>query len=221
MSRAAVLFSGGKDSVYAAYIAQQQCIELATALTVLPFDQYSQMFHVPNVRLSSVISSAMGIPNTVIEVGPGDDELSVLHDAIARLGVDTVVTGAIASDYQATRIDRLCFESGLRVFSPLWHKDQEMLLREMIGAGFRILIVGVFAEGLGEEWLGREIDLDALGDLVRLSEKRAIHIGGEGGEIETLVLDGPGFARSLEVVSAHKKWLRDSGQFEISAMRQI
>lgn len=221
MNRAAVLFSGGKDSVYAAYIARQQCMELRTALTVVPFERDSQMFHVPNIYFASVVSSAMGIPNTVIEANVGEDEIDVLGDAIAALNVDTVVTGAIASDYQATRIDQLCFENGIRVFSPLWHKDQEMLLREMIAAEFRIVVVGTFAEGLEEAWLGRELNLDALGELVRISEKRSIHIGGEGGEIETIVLDGPGFVKSLEIASSEKKWFRDSGYFEIRALRQL
>ncbi|HDP97467.1 MAG TPA: diphthine--ammonia ligase, partial [Euryarchaeota archaeon] len=189
MSRAAVLFSGGKDSVYATYIAQQQCMDIETALTIIPSDTDSHMFHVPNIRFASVISSAMGLPSVTIEVGGHREEIDVLGDAIDLLRVDTVVTGAIASDYQATRIDRLCHDDRVRVYSPLWHKDQEMLLREMICAGFRIVVVGVFAEGLGQVWLGRELDLDALEALIRISEKRKIHIGGEGGEIETIVLD--------------------------------
>ena len=221
MMRTAVLFSGGKDSVYATYIAQQQQFDVVGTLTIVPSALDSYMFHVPNARFASTISSVMGIPNLTVEILSGQDELLTLTRAIKSMGVDAVVTGAIASDYQMFRINFVCEKLGVRVFSPLWNKDQEMLIREIVGTGFDVRMVGVAADGLDERWLGRRIDPEAIDDLVALWRKRRINVSGEGGEFETIVLDGPNFLRRLEIASCSAKWTRSSGSLSINALRSF
>jgi diphthine-ammonia ligase len=221
MMRAAVLFSGGKDSVYATYIAQQQHFDIVGTITVVPSVSDSYMFHVPNARFASTISGAMGMSSHTVEVPPGRDELQVLSEAIRSMEVDAVITGAIASDYQMFRINFVCEEIGVRVFSPLWHKDQEMLFREIVGAGFDVRMVGVAADGLDERWLGRTIDSKAIDDLVVLRRKRRINVSGEGGEFETIVLDGPNFCRRLEISSSSIDWTGGSGTLRIHALSAV
>jgi diphthine-ammonia ligase len=221
MMRAAVLFSGGKDSVYATYIAQQQHFDVVGTITIIPSVSDSYMFHVPNARFASMISSAMGIPNLTAEVPSEQDELLILSRAIESMGVDAVITGAIASDYQMFRINFVCEELGVRVFSPFWHKNQEMLFREIVGAGFDVRMVGVAADGLDERWLGRLIDSNAIDDLVTLRRKRRINVSGEGGEFETIVLNGPNFTKRLEIASCSADWHTQSGVLRINALRQL
>jgi ABC transporter with metal-binding/Fe-S-binding domain ATP-binding protein len=221
MIRAAVLFSGGKDSVYATYIAQQQHFDVAGTITIIPSVTDSYMFHVPNARFASTISSAMGIPNLTAEVPSEQDELLILSRTIESMGVDAVITGAIASDYQMFRINFVCEELGMKVFSPLWHKDQEMLLKEIVGAGFDVRMVGVAADGLDERWLGRRIDPKAIDDLVALQRKRRINVSGEGGEFETITLDGPNFSKRLEIASCSSDWHARSGVLRINALKQL
>ncbi|MDH4123749.1 MAG: diphthine--ammonia ligase [Thermoplasmata archaeon] len=219
MIKAVALFSGGKDSVYSTYIAQQQFFDVVFTLTLIPADTDSHMFHVPNANLAGTVSSAMGIPNRSVSLRQGENELDALSNALMDLGTEAIITGALASDYQAFRINMVCEPLGIRVFSPLWHKNQKRLLREMVEAGFRLVMVGVSAEGLDYTWLGREIDSKAMDDLSRISEKTGIQYAGEGGEFETIVLDGPNFNRSLEIVSAKSRWGRSSGTLKINAMR--
>lgn len=221
MTRAAVLFSGGKDSVYATYIAQQQSIDVAGTMTMIPSASDSYMFHVPNARLAPVISGAMGLPNLSIEIREGEDELDALGRGIEEYGADTVITGAIASDYQMFRVNLVCEPLGVKVMSPLWHKSQEALLREIVGAGFDVRMVCAAAEGLDERWLGRRLDEKAIDELVAISKKRYIHIGGEGGEFETIVLDGPNFKRRLEPVSFFSSWKGSAGSLRIEAVRSF
>jgi len=219
MIHAAVLFSGGKDSVFAAYIAQQQHFDVCATLTMVPRRTDSFMFHVPNAGLAPAVSGAMGLPNLAIEMPEGADELEALGEGIEALGADAVITGAIASDYQMFRINLVCEPLGVRVFSPLWHKGQAPLLREMVGAGFEVVMVGVAADGLDEGWLGRRITPEAIEELASLSEKRRINISGEGGEFETMVLDGPNFKKRIEIVSSTPNWSRSSGTLGINALR--
>jgi ABC transporter with metal-binding/Fe-S-binding domain ATP-binding protein len=221
MTRATVLFSGGKDSVYATYIAQQQSIDVVGTITMIPSASDSYMFHVPNARLAPVISGAMGLPNLSIEIRDGEDELVALGRGIEEFGADAVITGAIASDYQMFRVNFVCEPLGVKVLSPLWHKSQEALLREIVGVGFDVRMVCAAAEGLDEKWLGRRLDNKAIDELVALSKKRRINIGGEGGEFETIVLDGPNFLRRLEAVSCHGSWKGSAGSLKINAIRSF
>ena len=94
-----------------------------------------------------------------------------------------------------------------------------MLLREMIDIGFRAVIVAVAAEGLNEEWLGREIDEECLRDLLKIRSKYGINISGEGGEYETLVVDCPLYTKSIEIVKAKKVWEKNRGVLEIKKIK--
>src|SRR5439155_1184586 len=117
-----------------------------------------------------------------------------------------VVVGAIASDYQDSRVNAVAHEIGLRVFAPLWRRDQGRLLRDYFEAGIEAVFTAVSAEGLGKEWLGRKLDSAAEEELLALSRRFGVSPCGEGGEFETLVTYAPFFERRLEVVRAEPRW---------------
>jgi diphthine-ammonia ligase len=216
----AALFSGGKDSTYAIYLAQQRGWNVTPLITMVAEKGESYMFHVPNIGLCGMLAEAMGIAHsTCPTLGKEEKELGDLRKALTNLSVEGIITGAIASDYQATRIDRLCHELGMRSYSPLWRWDQESVLRDILAAGFKVIIVGVYADGLGREWLGRELDSAALQELKMISEKNRINISGEGGEFETLVLDGPNFLKRLEIIDSEIVWQGTRGEFIVKKAR--
>ncbi len=202
----AALFSGGKDSTYALYLAQQRGWAVKYLVAAVPSEN-SFLFHVPNIHLTSLHSEAMGIPLKQFKVsGDEEEELTALRDTLKELDVEGLVTGAIASDYQWSRFNRIGEEIGLKVFSPLWRKDQKRVLEDIISAGFEVIVVGVSAEGLDESWLGRTIDEECLRDLEKVEQDKGINISGEGGEYETLVLNAPNFAKRLEIKDSEKEW---------------
>ncbi|TET89415.1 MAG: TIGR00289 family protein [Methanomassiliicoccales archaeon] len=202
----AALFSGGKDSTYALYLAQQRGWAVKYLVAAVPSED-SFLFHVPNIHLTSLHSEAMGIPLKQFKVsGDEEEELTALRDTLKELDVEGLVTGAIASDYQWSRFNRIGEEIGLKVFSPLWRKDQKRVLEDIISAGFEVIVVGVSAEGLDESWLGRTIDEECLRDLEKVEQDKGINISGEGGEYETLVLNAPNFAKRLEIKDSEKEW---------------
>ncbi|MFQ6107269.1 MAG: diphthine--ammonia ligase [Thermoplasmata archaeon] len=209
--RVASLFSGGKDSVYALFIAQQMGWTVEALVTVFP-QQDSMMFHHPNINLTELHSEALDIPLYKREAGH-TDELDALERLLRPTDVEGLVVGAIASDYQHTRINRICHRIGLRTFAPIWRRPQETVLRDEVDAGFEILIVRVSAEGLGQEWLGRRLAGDTLEKLISLSEKARFNVSGEGGEYETLVVDGPNFTRRMEIEAATTDWNGTTGTF--------
>lgn len=210
----AALFSGGKDSTYAIYIAQQSAWNVKYLVSIMP-EEHSFMFHYPNIELTKLMSEALGIIQIIETSKKGEEaELQALKSALDKLkDVDGVVTGAIASDYQGSRINRICQQLGLKTLSPLWRKDGEMLLRDMMNAGFEIIIVGVYAEGFDQSWLGRKLTPETLQELLHLCEKYRVNPSGEGGEFETLVLDGPNFKKRLTIDGTSTRWEKDSGAF--------
>lgn len=216
------LFSGGKDSTYALYTAQQMGWEVSSLLTLVPRNPASHMYHVPNIHLVPILSDCLGIPLVQREADSGEtNELEALKSLLKIVEIDGVVTGAIESEYQKARIDRVCHELGLRTFSPLWRRRQADLLDDYLTAGFRVLIVGVAAEGLDSTWLGRELDHQAKEQLLALHKKHGLSPCGEGGEYESLVLDGPNFHRRLQVIESRTEWNGTSGQLNITKAEAV
>ncbi len=213
--RLAALLSGGKDSTYSVYLAQKEGHEVRDAVIFIP-ETDSYMFHRPNAGEAVKIAEAMGL-NPIIRHTKGikEEELEDLKDALASLDAEGVIAGAIESKYQFERVKRVCESLGLAVYTPLWHRDQTEIMREMISDGFEIMVVSVSAYGLGEEWLGRIIDEKAVEELKKVEEKYRINVSGEGGEYETIVLDGPNFRYGFQAEIKHRVWKRDHGWIEV------
>jgi diphthine-ammonia ligase len=217
--RLAALFSGGKDSVYSIYLAQQCGWDVECAVILFSERDDSHMFHVPNITHAPAVSKAMGIPPMIFTTsGEEEKELDDLGRALSNLEVDGVLTGAIASDYQWSRVNKVCHSLGLRVFSPLWRKSQERVVREELAAGFEIMFTGVFAEGLGEDLLGMRLSEDAI---AQMTDIKGLNVAGEGGEYETLVLDGPNFMQKVVPVGGTIRWAGGSGTIRYDGARLV
>lgn len=220
--RVASLFSGGKDSSYATYVAIQRGWDVTHLLSVVPEDRDSMLFHVPNIHLTPLLAEAMGLPIVQETARPGEDgELDALRRVLQRVDVDGVVVGAIASDYQHERVNRVAHETGVRVFAPLWRRDPRQLVRDYLAAGMKIVFSSVSAEGLDASWLGRPWDEAVVTELLRLSKTRGVHPCGEGGEFETLVLDGPLFHQRVEILRANSEWRGTAGVWRVEEARLI
>ncbi|MCI4324611.1 MAG: diphthine--ammonia ligase [Thermoplasmata archaeon] len=193
------LVSGGKDSVYSAYLAESQGFEVTELVTIAPDDPDSFLFHTPNVGLVRWIAEAWGKPHRIVRVPESGEEAET---AALRSALDgptsPVVAGAIASAYQWSRLHRLTQALGRPMYTPLWGKDAGRVVREEISASLDIRIVQVAAEPLGPDFVGRRLDLPLLEELERISANvRPIQVAGEGGEYETLVVDAPFFSSRL------------------------
>jgi ABC transporter with metal-binding/Fe-S-binding domain ATP-binding protein len=208
----AALISGGKDSALALYRVLKQGHEVRYLVTMVPLQADSWMFHYPNIHLTDLFAQAIGIPIVKAETtGAKEAELEDLKRILAKLDIEGVVSGAVASVYQKTRIERICQELALKSITPLWHVDPYTLLQEIVTEHFETIFVGVYAYGFNASWLGKIIDSSAIEKLVDLNRRYQISIVGEGGEYETLVLDAPFFKKKIQLVSTEKVWEGQSG----------
>jgi diphthine-ammonia ligase len=224
-TRVAVLWSGGKDSTYAAWLASKKD-ELACLVTLFPKSDMSFMFHYPDLEWTSLQADAIGVPQLTGKTeGVKEEELRDLERTLAsaksKFGLEGIYTGALASVYQKSRVERVCKNLGLECISPLWGVDPEAHLRRLVKDGFVAMVVSVSALGLDQSWLGRILDGQAVDDLVALGAKFKFNVGLEGGEGETFVLDCPLFKKRVEVQESTKHWRGDSGYLQISKARLV
>jgi asparagine synthase (glutamine-hydrolysing) len=202
-----VLFSSGKDSTSAALIMKKQNYQLSCLINLKSKNPDSYMFQSAGTELVELQAEAMEIPIIIQETdGEKEEELIDLEKAIVKAKelhkIDGIVTGALFSNYQRDRIEKICDKLGLKIFSPLWHKPQETHMQEVINNKFKAIITAVAADGLDESWLGREINQNLLNDI---KTKTIANIAGEGGEFESLVLNCPLFSKEINIIKSKKE----------------
>lgn len=149
----------------------------------------------------------------------GQDETESLVPLLKRVmerhpEANAVCAGAILSTYQRTRIENVAFRLGLTPLAWLWNYPvlpapveregvvtQAGLLEDMAGVGCEARIIKVASGGLDEGFLWG--DVSSADGLVRRRIERGMRrfvvddlggaVLGEGGEYESLAVDGPGF----------------------------
>ncbi len=210
-----MLSSGGKDSAAAWWWAMCKGWSVEALVTVIVTGEDSPMFQLPSTHL--VERQAMSANIQWIEVrttGEPPHDITALEEALRPLEIDGFVSGALRSDYQKSRLERMAERLGVRSWTPLWHQSGHEHLKGMIEHGFEIMITGVSAEGLTEKWLGHVVTPASFEELVMLAEKHRFHVEGEGGEYETLVIGGPHLSERLSVTgTAH--WDGVRGHYEV------
>lgn len=210
-----VLCSGGKDSLFACFRAMQQ-EEVACLITLFPENPDSYMFHTPNLHMVPLQAEAAGLPLISYPTeGIEDTELrdlsEAISEAVSKHGIEGVVTGALMSVYQATRIQRICRDLDLWCFNPLWYTDPVRYLNILRASGFRVIVSGVSSEPFDESWLGKELDGRTLEILSGYARDYGITLTGEGGEYETLVLDAPFFNRKIVIQESERHYCNFRG----------
>ncbi len=217
------LFTGGKDSTYSAFLAGKEN-EVVCLMNMYSENKDSYMFHTVGDKLLEMQAGALSIPLERHKTeGVKEEELLDLRDFISdikeRYGIEGIVSGALASEYQYNRINAILEGLKLASITPLWHVDIEKYLNDLIKNGFHAMIVSVSADGLDESWLGKEIDSENLAKLINLSRKYRFNLGFEGGEAETAVLDGPNFKYRIKIEKS--SIVRDEGKAYINIEKAV
>ena len=220
LMKAAVLFSGGKDSVYATYLAKKHEIQISCLISLFSKNKESYMFHTPSITKVKKQAEVMELPLLIQETKGEkekelDDLFNIIQQAKEEYDIQAIITGAVESAYQASRVQRICDQLNLDCFNPLWQKNQIELLQDIINDDFDVVITGVFAYPLDETWLGRHIDKSFLNETLKLYEKYQINPAGEGGEFESFVLNCPLFKKPLLITHSEISGKRNAWSMEI------
>ena len=205
----AALTSGGKDSVLSCQRAIDSGKEVRYLVTARPKNPDSYMFHSANLDAVPVIAKVGGMEYVEIAThGRKEEELADLEAGLAALDVEGVIAGAVASVYQADRVRAITDRLGLQLYTPLWHMDTELLVRE-VAQRMDARIVVTAAEGLDASFLGARFDEALIGRLKQVEKSYRINIAGEGGEYESLTLNAPFYSRPITYTSSEIRSTHD------------
>jgi len=201
-------FSGGKDGLYAVYLAEKEGIEVPYLLALKTTIGLSP--HWENLKALRTLAEAMGKELLTFDMAKGSEALA---EFISTLEVDYLIAGDVLLEDHLRWIERLASEAGVKPLEPLWGKNTRELSEEILKAGFEYAIIAVNKEKLGKEWLGytfRSVD-----DLEKfLSKNPGVDPVGEFAEFHTVVLASPLFKErfALEVLSTEESeryyWIR-------------
>lgn len=215
------LFSGGKDSTFAIYLAQKQGHEVTCLLSIFTKSEDSHLLHYPNLQWTKLQSESMNIPQLTMhsESNETDDELSalekLLQNAKEQFHIEGLVHGGIKSQFQKEKFESLCSKLDLVAITPLWNKEPEQYMNDLLDSNFIFIMITVTSNGLDDTWLGKQITKSDIDTLKNLSVKFGFNLNFEGGEAETFVVNCPLFSNSIKINKSKKIWDGYRGRFEI------
>jgi len=215
------LFSGGKDSTFAIYLAQKQGHEVTCLLSIFTKSEDSHLLHYPNLQWTKLQSESMNIPQLTMhsESNETDDELSalekLLQNAKEQFHIEGLVHGGIKSQFQKEKFESLCLKLNLVAISPLWNTEPKQYMNDLLDSDFIFIIITVTCDGLDDTWLGKQITKSDIDTLKNLSVKFGFNLNFEGGEAETFVVNCPLFSNSIKINKSKKIWDGYRGRFEI------
>ena len=190
-----ISWTGGKDGCYSCYKTMAEGYRVTHLLNFRNIGK--QGSHEVNPKIIRAQSKAMEIPLIQRNFFSYEEEFKkVVLDLRAQgVGIEGAVFGHIET--HGNLVTRICRDLDIELLLPLWKQDSGELLREMIDAGFEMVIVSIKDGLMGKEWLGRRIDEEFTSDLRALNP--SIDPCGENGEFHTLVTDGPIFRDKIKI----------------------
>jgi len=195
-SRAAISWSGGKDSC-AALHRTCDAFDVVTMVTMFDEDAARSRSHGLRPEVLAAQADRLGL-RQVIGRCTWDSYTTVFGDAlraVASDGITHVIFGDILFDDHRRWAERMCEAAGLIAVEPLWGLSTTTLFHEWVASGGDALIVTTRAALLDQQWLGRRLSVD----LLPLFERLGVDPCGERGEYHTVVTNSPLFRLPLNL----------------------
>lgn len=194
----AVSWSGGKDSMLSLWRLWRERGAPAALVTTLLDDGSRTRSHRLRPDVLRAQAAAMGLRVVEVATSIGDYRRN-FSAALAQLrdghGVAAVAFGDIDLEAHRSWCREVCAGLALDCLHPLWEEPREALLQEFLAAGFVTRLVALQEDKLDARLLGRRLDADVIAEFRRAG----IDLCGEAGEYHSVVVDGPCFARPLQL----------------------
>ena len=195
---AAGLFSGGKDSLYAIYLAEREGIKIEHLICLIPSFPVPSP-HAENIEAIKFIAKSMRRKLAIVDLHGGADEFI---NVLRSLNVDILVAGDVCIEEHKSWLEKICDKANVTLLEPLFGRDTTKLFREIFNSGFEAIIIGVDTRYLEEELLGFTLNKETAADF--LSRVGYADPLGENGEYHTLVTNCPLYPKSLRTKPAKK-----------------
>ncbi|CAM3389638.1 diphthine--ammonia ligase [Deinococcus saxicola] len=191
-------WSGGKDSALAFHRAKRAGGVSVAVVNMLDEAEQRSRSHGLRPEVIQAQASALGVPLRTARAAWATYEsgFTALLAGAAADGATAAVFGDIDLDAHREWEEKVCAAAGLRVRLPLWLEPRRTLVDELLGLGFRALIVAVKEDALPARLLGRTLDAELVAEIEGLGADAC----GENGEYHTVLVDGPDFARPINLI---------------------
>ncbi len=142
--KAISLFTGGKDSTYSIYEAKKQGFDVELLLSMNPEVKNSYLYHSKNIELTSLMADSMDME--IYEAksrAKKEKEAEELKKAIKKVsreknGFDSIIAGAIKSNYQKKRLHKIAKELDMDLYLPLWRINTKKYLKTLVKQDFEL-----------------------------------------------------------------------------------
>ena len=224
--KVAIMYSGGKDSTFAIDHAMEKGWDIRYLISIKPTRTDCYLFHYATVEHTKELAEILKIPHILEKCNVADPkkEAEIVKKIVEKkqktYPINAVVLGGTGlQETQLRSIQEALRPLGIEVFASHAGEEHDLVIEQMLEKGYEIMITQVASDGL-MPWLGRKLTKENFGELRRDSVTYKFHIGFEGGYADTLVLDGPIFAKKL-VVEDFKRVVEDnySGHVKINRLR--
>ncbi len=211
-------WSGGKDACFACYEAMRNGHSVSYLANFVTPGERVVRSHGTRAEIIGLQAEAVDIPLLQRETD-WDSYERVFKETVRTVipdGVEGVIFGDIYVQEHKDWVERVCGDLGLKAVEPLWGRETEEILLDFIDNGFKAIIVSSKIELLSEEWIGREVNRELIGDLKRNN----IDPCGEHGEYHTLVTEGPIFKKTLKLgksktVRRGEHWFLETQEYSL------
>lgn len=210
--RVVVSWTGGKDSCLACYEAISEGFEVSHILNFRETQRHGS--HDINPDLVYAQAEALGIPLIHKDFISYEQEFKKVIRDLRDDGekIDGAVFGHIET--HKNLVDRICRDMDLDLILPLWKKNSEQIINDLLDSGFEVILLSVKADLLGKEWVGRKINKNFIRDLKK--HNPLIDPCGENGEFHTFVINGPLFKNKIKIMESNTALRRGYWFLEIS-----
>ena len=193
MKKAAVLWTGGKDSALAFHVSLN-LYDIKRLVCFVPAD--NRQFYAHPTQLMELQARKIGIPIAFMPISEPyklsyRQQIKKLRDS----GIEALITGDISTvDGMPNWIEEVA--AGLvEVHKPLWELDRHAILDTLISNEFKVICSLAYKKHFQLTIAGRYLDDELISELKQFP----IDACGEQGEYHTWVLDAPFFKEPLQL----------------------
>ncbi|HYK77448.1 MAG TPA: diphthine--ammonia ligase [Daejeonella sp.] len=206
--KAALFWSGGKDSALALYLARQNP-EIEVTTLVCTLNESYRRISLHGIREEvldrQVAQTGLALMKMWVPDSPDNSvyetELLKIYADLKKQGISLVVYGDIFLEDLRIYREKLLDEVGLKGYFPLWKQETGQLIREFLALGFKTVICCISTDTLTESCLGRLIDNRFLEEL-----PPSVDPCGENGEFHTFCFAGPIFKEEVRFHTGEKHY---------------
>ena len=193
MKKAAVLWTGGKDSALAFQVSLN-VYEIKRLVCFVPAD--GRQFYAHPTQLMERQAQKIGIPIEFVPISePYKPSYRQQIKAIRDTGIKVLITGDISTvGGMPNWIDEVA-EGLAEVYKPLWELDRHAILDMLTANKFKVVCSLAYKKHFQQTIAGRYFDAELISELKQLP----IDACGEQGEYHTWVLDAPFFKAPVQL----------------------